>query len=90
MSFLPLFFASFAVVFLLGLQSKNVNQGRYFWAVLTSFGISLSNFTFVHYAATGDLKTFWVSAAGGCIGMAASIWFHQNIITRIERIFKWH
>lgn len=89
MTFLPLAFASFFVVFLLGLQSKNVNQGRYVWAVLTSFGISVSNFTFVRYAATGDMVTFWVSAFGGCVGIATSIWFHQNIIPKIERIFKW-
>jgi hypothetical protein len=89
LSYVPLFLASFFVVFLLGLQSRNVNQGRYVWAVVTSFWISVSNFTFVRYAATGGLTTFWVSAAAGCLGIASSIWTHQHIIPKIERIFKW-
>ena len=78
--YFAMFFASFTVVFLLGLQSKNVNQSRYFAAILTSFGISASNFTFVKYASNGNSTAFWVCAAGGCLGIAFSIWFYDNIL----------
>ena len=78
--YFAMFFASFFVVFLLGLQSKNVNQSRYTAAIVTSFGISVSNFTFVKYASTGGHASFWVCAIGGCLGIAFSIWFYDNIL----------
>lgn len=80
-----LFIVTFANVFLLGIQSRNVNAGRYVAAVATSFGISIANFTFVHYAATGSLAAFAVSAAGGCCGIAAAIWFYQNVMEKRRR-----
>lgn len=72
--------ASFALVFLLGLQSKNVQRSRYLAAVVTSFGISVGNFTFIKYAAVGTLDAFWVCAVGGCMGIAFSIWFSDNVL----------
>ena len=80
LDYLAMFFASMAVVFLLGLQSKNVNQSRYLSAIVTSFGISVANFTFVKYASHGGALSFWVSAAGGCIGIALSIWFYDKVL----------
>jgi hypothetical protein len=77
---LLLFATSFGSVFLLGIQSKNVNQGRYLAAVVTSFGISVGQFTFAHAAASGSLYAFLVSAAGGCCGIASSIWFYQRFM----------
>ncbi|MFT4064288.1 hypothetical protein [Paraburkholderia sp.] len=77
-----LFAASFGSVFLLGVQSKNVNQGRYIASVVTSFGISLGQFTFAHAAASGTLTAFLVSAAGGCSGIASSIWFYQQFMEK--------
>lgn len=82
LDYLLLFGASFAVVFLLGVQSRNVNQGRYLAAVMTSFGISVANFTFVKYAATGTLAAFIPAAAGGCLGIACAIWFSKHVIER--------
>lgn len=77
-----MFVTNLVLVFLLGLQSKNVNAGRYMAAVATSFGISVANFTFVKYAATGSYDVFAVSAAGGCTGIALSIWFYKHFIER--------
>lgn len=77
-----MFFSSFLLVFLLGIQSKNVNQSRYVSAVVTSFGISLAQFFFVKYAAAGDYAVFFTCAAGGCIGIAFSIWFYDNVLHR--------
>jgi FtsH-binding integral membrane protein len=75
-----MFVSNFFVVFLLGLQSKNVNQGHYMAAVITSLGISTANFTFIKYAAQGSYMTFAICAAGGCAGIAFSIWFYAKIL----------
>lgn len=75
-----MFWSSFFAVFLLGLQSKNVNQSRYMAAVITSFGISVSQFTFVKYAANGSYDVFGVTAVGGCAGIACSIWFYKSFM----------
>ena len=75
-----LFLGSFTVVFLLGLQSRNVVMGRYLAAVLTSAGINVSQFIFVKYAAGGSCLALGISTLGGCIGIASSIWFSKNIL----------
>jgi hypothetical protein len=77
-----LFLGSFTVVFLLGIQSRNVIAGRYLAAVLTSAGISISNFIFVKFAAGGALSVLGVSTLGGCCGIAFAIWFYQHVIER--------
>ena len=82
---LTMFWSNFFIVFLLGLQSKNVNRGHYFLAVVTSFGISVSQFIFVKYAATGSYTAFALCAAGGCCGIAFSIWFYKHFIERKKK-----
>lgn len=76
------FLGNFTVVFLLGIQSRNVQAGRYLAAVLTSAGINVSNFIFVKYAANGALGVLGVSTLGGCAGIATAIWFYQHVIER--------
>ena len=82
MSYLAVWAASFFSVFLLGLQSRNVNQGRYILAVITSFGINVAQFSFVKIASTGSYDIFTASSIGGCMGILSSIWFYKNIIER--------
>lgn len=77
-----MFIGSFVVVFLLGLQSRNVNMGRYLAAIITSAGISMSQFIFVKYAASGNFWVLLISTVGGCSGIASSIWFWKNIMER--------
>lgn len=77
-----MFVGSFVIVFLLGLQSRNVNMGRYMAAVITSAGISISQFIFVRYAASGNLWALLIAVLGGCSGIASSIWFWKNIMER--------
>lgn len=77
-----IFLGNFCVVFLLGLQSRNVQAGRYLAAVLVSAGINVSNFIFVKYAANGALEVLGVSTLGGCMGIASAIWFYQNVMER--------
>jgi len=80
--FLLVFLGNFTVVFLLGIQSRNVQHGRYLAAVLTSAGINISNFIFVKYASNGALAVLGVSTLGGCMGIATAIWFYKHIIER--------
>lgn len=80
--YLLMFCGSFVLVFLLGIQSRNVVAGRYLAAIVTSFGISVSNFIFVKYAATGSYDVFFVNAVGGCLGIAGSILFSKHILER--------
>ena len=77
-----IFLGNFTVVFLLGIQSRNVQAGRYLAAVLTSAGINVSNFIFVKYAANGAIAVLGVSTLGGCAGIATAIWFYQHVIER--------
>jgi hypothetical protein len=77
-----MFASSFFTVFLLGLQSRNVNTANYLAAIVTSFGISIANFTFVKFVATGSYDVFVVCATGGCMGIASSIWFYKNLMER--------
>ena len=86
--YVAMFFASFVLVFLLGLQSKNVMYGRYVAAIATSFGISACNFLFVKYAASGSYFAFIATAVGAMGGIASSIWFYQNVMERGKKINK--
>jgi hypothetical protein len=79
---LLIFLGNFTVVFLLGIQSRNVMAGRYFAAVLVSAGINVSNFIFVKFAASGGGLVLALSTLGGCCGIASAIWFYQNVIDR--------
>lgn len=85
LEYLLMFCGSFVLVFLLGIQSRNVVAGRYFAAVATSFGISVSNFIFVKFAAAGSYDVFFVNATGGCLGIACSILFYQTLMERKHR-----
>ena len=55
-----LFIASFFLVGLLGLQSRNVQHSRYLAAATTSMAISLSNFIFVKSVAVGGIDTLLI------------------------------
>ena len=83
MIWLLMFASNFAVVFLLGMQSKNVMASRYVAAIVTSFGISVGQFLFAKFAASGNLMEFLVCAAGGCAGIATAIWFHDRFMRPI-------
>lgn len=80
--YLSMFASNFGVVFLLGLQSRNVVAGRYIAAALVSFGISVAQFIFVKYAVTGSFTAFFVCALGGMGGISSSIGFYKHVIEK--------
>ena len=82
LDYVAMFVSSFVVVFLLGLQSKNVNKSRYVAAAITSVGISIAQFAFVKYAANGNWLVLIISALGGAMGIAFSIYVHDHHIEK--------
>ena len=74
-----LFASTFFNVFLLGFNSKNVHQSRYFLAFITSWGITVAQYFFVRYAMAGDGFLFiGVSGIGGSLGIVAAIFIHDR------------
>lgn len=85
MNALLLFVSTFTLVFFLGLQSLNVNNGHRLAAFLTSFGIGISNLVLFKLApnATGpEIAAFLV---GGPFGIVASMLAHPTMVRWIGR-----
>lgn len=80
-----MFASSYGVVFLLGIQSKNVMHSRYLAAVLTSVGISTANFLFAKYASAGGLVEFAICATGGCLGIVSAIYFYDRLARKCRK-----
>jgi hypothetical protein len=82
---LALFASSFCVVFALGLQSLNVNNGHYLLAALTSFGIGSMQMILFKLAPHAS----WTEAAafigGGPLGITASMWAHPRMVKLLKR-----
>jgi hypothetical protein len=76
--YIILFTASFFLVGLLGLQSKNVQHSRYLSAALTSMAITIANFVFVKVVATGGLDMMFTGMVGGACGIIVAIYAHDH------------
>lgn len=79
--------ANFAYVFALGLQSRNVNSGDYWWAASTSVVISLSQITMLSRvigpnAGPLEILTCVISASAAIV---ASMKFHGRFIAGRKR-----
>lgn len=73
--------SSFANVFLLGFQSKNVQHSRYWMAAFTSVGICLAQYFFARYAAHGEGWMFLaVSGPAGALGIVIAIKVHDLML----------
>ncbi len=84
---LLVFTAQFFMVFLLGLQSLNVNRGHYMSAATTSLALGVCGFYItatiaaVHGEGMGTWL-WWSYIAAGPMGIVASMWAHP-IIRRV-------
>lgn len=84
MNELILFSSTFVLVFALGAQSLNVNNGHYTAAALTSFAIGSGQmvlFKLAPHASWTEIAAFLI---GGPFGITASMWAHP----RLARILK--
>lgn len=84
MTLLTLALISFAQVFALGFQSRNVNAHNYGWAFATSLMIGASQAAVwrrITDAASGPLEVL-VYAGSGAIGIVCAMWTHEKFIRR--------
>lgn len=82
MTALSLFGSTMLVVFLLGMQSLLVNNGRYLGAFVNSFGIGLANLVLFKLApdATGlDIIAF---VSGGPLGIVLAMYARRDLHRR--------
>jgi len=83
--YIILFIASFFLVGLLGLQSKNVQHSRYLAAALTSMSITVANFVFVKSVATGGFDMMFTGMVGGACGIIVAIYAHDHHLMKEEK-----
>lgn len=78
------FFAQFASVFSLVLNSKLLRDDRWVLAMTNSLLISLTQFIFVWVVSTTDdpVGTFFAAAFGGSLGCGVSHLFYTRYIFR--------
>ena len=77
-----LFLSTLLLVFFLGLQSLNVNGGRYLAAFFTSFGIGAANLALFKLAPDASGLEIAAYLSGGPVGIVASMWAHRRIFGR--------
>lgn len=86
MSYLVIFFAGYASVFLLGFQSRSVNHGNYLAAAIGSFLIAQMQTTlwgslFSDLTWTASL----VYGLSGCCGITSSMFVHQRLMKKPDQ-----
>lgn len=73
-----IFISTFILVFALGFQSLNVNNGHYKAAFLTSFAIGSANLVLFKTVPQADAMQVFAYLSGGPFGIVASMWAHQR------------
>lgn len=84
MTELTLFASTFVLVFALGAQSLNVNNGHYYAAAVTSFAIGAMQMVLFKLAPNANWTEIAAFLSGGPFGITASMWAHP----RLHRILK--
>jgi hypothetical protein len=80
MTVLILFISTFVVVFALGFQSLNVNNGHYKAAFMTSFAIGSGNLMILKIVPNGNLLLMAVYLLTGPLAIVASMWVHKRTL----------
>ena len=79
LDYMILFSASFLLVGLLGLQSKNVQGSKYAAAALTSIAITVANFFFIRLVVNDTgYTTLVVAGLGGALGIVSAIYLYDR------------
>lgn len=84
MTELTLFCSTFILVFALGMQSLNVNNGHYILAALTSFVIGSGQMVLYKLAPNAGWSDIASFLLGGPFGITASMWFHPRLARLIN------
>lgn len=85
MTALTLFASTFVLVFALGFQSLNVNNGHYLAAALTSFVIGAMQIIVLKLGPDASVIEAVAFVAGGPFGIIASMWAHRRTIGKRRR-----
>lgn len=80
-----LFGSTFCLVFFLGLQSLNVNNGHKMAAFLTSFGIGASNLVLFKLAPDASGMEIAAFLTGAPFGIVASMYAHPWLVRLIGK-----
>jgi intracellular septation protein A len=76
-----LFFASFATVFLLGVQTINIVKFSYTLAFVTSMLISWSSYYLYKLVPNMKLIEFISYTLGGAIGIVSSMYVYEHFVS---------
>jgi hypothetical protein len=85
MTELTLFASCFVLVFALGSQSINVNNGHYTAAAFTSFFIGGGQLVLFKIAPNASWTEMAAFLIGGPFGIIASMWAHPHLVRILGR-----
>ncbi len=85
MTELTLFVSTFILVFALGAQSLNVNNGHYIAAAFTSFVIGAGQMILFKLAPNASWSEIAAFLLGGPFGITASMWAHPRLAKLLGR-----
>ena len=85
MTELTLFASTFILVFALGAQSLNVNNGHYIAAAVTSFVIGSGQMILFKLAPNASWTEIASFLLGGPFGITASMWAHPRLAKLLTR-----
>lgn len=90
MELAAIFLAGFGSVFLLGFQSRNVNNGNYRWAAATSFLVAIAQASLWSRITAPDAGTIEVVVYGlsGSTGITAAMHAHARLIDKKGKVVK--
>lgn len=82
--FLILTMASFAMVFLKGLQSQNVIHGHYIAATVVSLMVAVAEVALITIVSHSGWDSLAPVATGGTAGVLSAMVFHRRFIRRTD------
>jgi len=85
MNELTLFASTFVLVFALGAQSLNVNNGHYIAAALTSFVIGSGQMVLFKLAPNASWTEIASFLLGGPFGIISSMWAHPHLVRILKK-----
>jgi hypothetical protein len=85
MTELILFTSTYILVFALGMQSLNVNNGHYWAAAVTSFAIGSMQMVLFKLAPNATWSEIAAFLMGGPFGIVSSMWAHPRLHQLLKR-----
>jgi hypothetical protein len=74
--------ASFIMVLLRGFQQQNVIHSYYYWAVLTTWGLSVAEVAMLLYVVKIGWEAVPYIGLGGSFGVVSAMYIHKRFIRK--------